>query len=51
MDVLRLQPIARMGCFDYTVVDNRCEMVVPGSNRALLAGMQGSAEKSRLLNP
>jgi flavin reductase (DIM6/NTAB) family NADH-FMN oxidoreductase RutF len=51
VDVLRLQPIARMGYFDYTVVDNRFQMVIPGDNRALLAGLEGSAEKARPLNP
>ncbi len=51
VDVLKLQPIARMGYFDYTVVDNRFQMVIPGDNRALLAGLEGSAEKARGLNP
>jgi hypothetical protein len=40
-----------MGYFDYTVVDNRFQMVIPGDNRALLAGLEGSAEKARPLNP
>ena len=45
VDVLKLQPIARMGYYDYTVVDNRFQMIIPGSNRALLAGLEGSPEK------
>jgi flavin reductase (DIM6/NTAB) family NADH-FMN oxidoreductase RutF len=47
VDVLKIQPLARMGYFDYTFVDNRFQMVIPGSNRALLAGLEGSAEKQR----
>lgn len=47
VDVLKIQPLARMGYFDYTYVDNRFQMVIPGSNRALLAGLEGSAEKQR----
>jgi flavin reductase (DIM6/NTAB) family NADH-FMN oxidoreductase RutF len=49
VDVLKLQPIARMGYYDYTVVDNRFQMIIPGSNRALLAGLEGSPDKA--LNP
>lgn len=47
VDVLKIQPLARMGYFDYTVVDNKFQMVIPGGNRALLAGLEGSAEKQR----
>jgi len=47
VDVLKIQPLARMGYFDYTFVDNKFQMVIPGSNRALLAGLEGSAEKQR----
>lgn len=47
VDVLKIQPLARMGYFDYTFVDNKFQMVIPGSNRALLAELEGSAEKQR----
>lgn len=47
VDVLKIQPLARMGYFDYTFVDNKFQMVIPGSNRALLAGLEGAAEKQR----
>ena len=47
VDVLRIQPLARMGYYDYTYVDNRFEMVIGGNNTALLAGMEGSAAKAR----
>lgn len=38
IDVLSIRPIARMGYYDYTCVDNRFEMVIPGSE-ALLVGL------------
>jgi flavin reductase (DIM6/NTAB) family NADH-FMN oxidoreductase RutF len=51
VDVLKLRPIARMGYFDYTVVDNQFQMVIPGNSRALLAGLEGSPEKALKLSP
>ena len=47
IDVLKIQPIARMGYYDYTVVDNKFQMVIPGSNKALLAGLEGSPDKTQ----
>lgn len=47
IDVLKIQPIARMGYFDYTRVDNKFQMVIPGNSRALLAGLEGSPDKAR----
>jgi hypothetical protein len=35
-----------MGYYDYTVVDNVFEMVIGGGNPALLAGLEGSADKA-----
>lgn len=46
VDVLKLQPIARMGYLDYTVVDNQFQVVIPGNSQALLAGLEGSPEKA-----
>ncbi len=46
IDVLRIQPLARMGYYDYTYVDNRFEMVIPGNSKALLAGLEGSPDKA-----
>lgn len=51
IDVLKVQPIARMGYYEYTFVDNRFEMVIGGGNRALLAGMEGSPDKARASEP
>jgi flavin reductase (DIM6/NTAB) family NADH-FMN oxidoreductase RutF len=47
VDVSKTQPIARCGYFEYAVVRETFEMVIPGQNKALLAGMEGSATKSR----
>ena len=47
VDVLGIRPIARMGYFDYTVVESLFRMVIPGDNRALLAGLEGSAAKAQ----
>jgi flavin reductase (DIM6/NTAB) family NADH-FMN oxidoreductase RutF len=46
IDVLKIQPLARMGYYDYTFVDQRFQMVIPGYNPALLAGLEGSADKA-----
>jgi flavin reductase (DIM6/NTAB) family NADH-FMN oxidoreductase RutF len=46
IDVLKIRPIARLGYYDYTVIDTLFQMIIPGNNQALLAGLEGSAEKS-----
>ena len=43
----RSSPIARMGYYDYTTVDNVFRMVIPGNNPAVLAGLEGSPDKAR----
>ena len=45
VDVLKIKPIARMGYYDYTTVDNIFQMVIPGNSKALLAGLEGSPDK------
>jgi flavin reductase (DIM6/NTAB) family NADH-FMN oxidoreductase RutF len=47
LDILKIQPLARMGYYDYTYVDNKFEMVIGGNNTALLAGLEGSPDKAR----
>jgi flavin reductase (DIM6/NTAB) family NADH-FMN oxidoreductase RutF len=47
VDVLKIQPLARMGYYDYTFVDNKFEMVIPGNSKALLAGLEGSPDKAK----
>ena len=43
LDVLRMRPIARLGYYDFTVVDNVFEMVAPEASDAELAGLEGTA--------
>jgi flavin reductase (DIM6/NTAB) family NADH-FMN oxidoreductase RutF len=47
VDVLKIKPIARMGYYDYTTVENIFRMVIPGNNAAVLAGLEGSAAKAQ----
>ena len=51
VDILKIQPIARMGYYDYTVVDNQFQMVIPGNSQALLAGLEGSPERASKHSP
>lgn len=44
VDIARIRPIARLGYYDYTVVDTVFEMVIPDTNDALLAGLEGRAK-------
>lgn len=48
VDILKVRPIARMGYFNYTTVDSIFSMVIPGDQRALLGGLEGSPDKVRL---
>ncbi len=41
LDIERLQPIARMGYYDYTVVREVFEMRIPGASETTLAGLEG----------
>jgi flavin reductase (DIM6/NTAB) family NADH-FMN oxidoreductase RutF len=47
VDILKIRPIARMGYFDYTTVDSKFRMVIPGDQSALLGGLEGSPDKAR----
>lgn len=44
IDVIKLKPLARLGYFDYTVVESIFEMPIPGDNIALLKGMKGEKD-------
>jgi hypothetical protein len=46
IDVLKIKPLARMGYFDYTYVNNQFQMIIPGNSKALLAGLEGSSDKA-----
>jgi flavin reductase (DIM6/NTAB) family NADH-FMN oxidoreductase RutF len=45
LDILKIRPLARLGYYDYTTVDSVFEMVIPGNNEVLLAGLEGVAGK------
>jgi flavin reductase (DIM6/NTAB) family NADH-FMN oxidoreductase RutF len=43
VDVRKIRPIARLGYHDYTSVESIFSMIIPGNNKVVLAGMDGSA--------
>jgi len=43
LDILKIRPIARMGYYDYTVVESLFEMRIPGATAEQLAGLEGRA--------
>jgi len=45
IDILEIRPIARLGYYDYTVVESVFEMVIPGPDEKLRAGMEGKRYK------
>ncbi len=46
IDILKIKPLARMGYYDYTYVDKKFQMVIPGGSKGLLAGLEGSPDKA-----
>ncbi len=47
IDIASIKPLARLGYYDYSTVDSVFEMVIPGSNEGLLAGLEGIPPKFR----
>lgn len=45
LDVRKTEPIARCGYYEYAVVRETFEMVIPGMNEATLAGLEGSVKR------
>ena len=43
LDIQKIEPIARLGYFDYTVVRETFEMRVPGADRDAQMGLEGRA--------
>lgn len=43
IDILQIEPIARLGYFDYTVVRETFEMRVPGADKDAQLGLEGKA--------
>ncbi|KAL1796462.1 hypothetical protein ACET3X_005002 [Alternaria dauci] len=50
IDVRKTEPIARCGYFEYAVVRETFEMRIPGGDKAILAGFEGSAKKNERLD-
>jgi flavin reductase (DIM6/NTAB) family NADH-FMN oxidoreductase RutF len=46
VDVLRLRPIARLGYYDYTSIESVFQMIIPGNDPAVLAGLEGRPLRS-----
>lgn len=49
IDVAKTEPIARLGYYEYAVIRDTFEMKIPGSNKALLDGLEGSSRANREL--
>ena len=47
LDILKIKPLARLGYYDYSVVETVFEMVIPGANENLRHGMEGAGDKAR----
>jgi flavin reductase (DIM6/NTAB) family NADH-FMN oxidoreductase RutF len=45
IDILKIRPLARLGYYDYTTIDSIFEMVIPGNNKRVLAGLEGNQAK------
>ena len=41
LDILKMKPIARMGYYDYTPVESIFELIIPGLDDDVRAGMEG----------
>ena len=50
IDVRNTEPIARCGYYEYAVVRETFEMRIPGEDKAILAGLEGSAKKNERLD-
>lgn len=45
LDILKIQPLARLGYYDYTSVESVFEMSIPGTNKDLVNGLEGWTAK------
>jgi flavin reductase (DIM6/NTAB) family NADH-FMN oxidoreductase RutF len=50
IDMSKTEPIARCGYYEYTVVREVFEMRIPGNDKAILAGLEGSSKANRNIN-
>jgi flavin reductase (DIM6/NTAB) family NADH-FMN oxidoreductase RutF len=49
LDVRKTEPIARCGYYEYAVVRETFEMVIPGMDEGTLAGLEGSSKRHKAL--
>jgi flavin reductase (DIM6/NTAB) family NADH-FMN oxidoreductase RutF len=42
LNILKIRPIARLGYYDYTIVESIFEMIIPGPDEKLRSGMEGA---------
>jgi flavin reductase (DIM6/NTAB) family NADH-FMN oxidoreductase RutF len=47
LDIREMQPIARCGYYEYTVVKETIDMVIPGMSEDVLYELEGSAKHNR----
>jgi flavin reductase (DIM6/NTAB) family NADH-FMN oxidoreductase RutF len=47
LDVKKTMPIARCGYYQYAVIRDTFDMIIPGANEALRSGMEGNAKHNR----
>ncbi|KAJ5641333.1 hypothetical protein N7490_005333 [Penicillium lividum] len=50
LDIKKTQPIARCGYYQYTVVRDTFEMIIPNMSQDVLYGLEGNAAKNRSKN-
>lgn len=50
LDIKKTKPIARCGYYQYTVVVETFDMVIPGMSEDVLYGLEGSAKRNREAN-
>jgi flavin reductase (DIM6/NTAB) family NADH-FMN oxidoreductase RutF len=50
LDIKKTKPIARCGYYQYTVVTETFDMVIPGMSEDVLYGLEGSAKRNREAN-
>ncbi|KAI5251537.1 hypothetical protein E4T42_04256 [Aureobasidium subglaciale] len=49
IDIKKTEPIARLGYYEYACIRETFEMKIPGTNKALLDGLEGSSKANRSL--
>lgn len=50
LDVRKTKPIARCGYYQYTVINETFEMVIPGMSEDVIYGLEGSARRNAEAN-